>query len=192
MLIFYITIQIIHWIAELTKDEPNFSDVDSDDDAAENDQGAVYNDFDRTESFLDIHDILKCNLLDENPLHRNEFDVTEDIIPEKSVELAVLTIDRFINKNPVENPPYLYFSNINSEDYQLAVFMLLMGGWKKFSFSTHLQDFYLARCRHNWGGTDSLYDAWLLSYGKRRPEFDMDIFTDSYPLWEARVKERYT
>ena len=38
---------------------------------------------------------------------------------------------------------------------------------------------------------DYMYDAWLLIEGTPRPEFDIKLFSETFPRWEELLREMY-
>ena len=78
-----------------------------------------------------------------------------------------------------ELPHRIHNGNSNSMQYHRAVYHCLIGRYEDtvdLSRRNH-HELFSSRKRNNWLGTDSLYDAWLLSnFGTCRSEFDMVKF----------------
>ena len=185
----FILSQIIHWWMEMTKDEPFFSDVESDDDDDDEndngDRGAIYSGFDG----------LATHLFDPADFRvgtSGSFDTTglsDEILPDGAIDLIRNAIDDR-DEAGRHNDKWCLYDGLNSDAYFEAVFILALGGFKKVSLDDEDWRIYQQRQRTNWAGADSLYDALLLIEGKPREAFNMAGFLEKYEDWEALRKAR--
>ena len=194
----YNAMMVFHYCANELKDEPLFSDDENGHDnnvgneGYESDEGAKYNDYDRTDADLfRPKDILQFSSAGEQA--QVDEAVPSSVVPDHMLQHVSFKLDKAYPEHWVKDHKLFdYKADINSEEYHRKMFLLANGGWQE------TEDFYSEdaerlkmRLNHSWKGKDTLYDAWLLSERKTHEQFDMETFLERYPKWPELWEELY-
>lgn len=185
----FFNFQIIHWIANEIEHDDLFSDCsDSSSDNNETGKGAVFNDHDG-EDIWDPSEVLQCTL-EERQDAESELEISEDIVPESSVHLALHCADEERRKDADDSVYRIINGATDTKEYHQAVLVGLCGGWKRVGLDDGDEAIFRSRYNGDWDGTDSIYDSWLIAKGLERDAFSLTKFTEICPRWKALAAER--
>ena len=161
-------------------------------DLVQSSSGALYNDFDHNLQELlnseenEVIQFSQCSNLDSGvkPLR------CEELVPQQCVDFAVLEAD--VNEGILYD--HLCFETElqdcvgqpRSTEYMEKVYRIVTSAWKVLvtQLKSRTVEIFQMRHRINWAGSDTIYDAWLLTNNLRRRAFSKSKFTAAYPHWE--------
>ena len=166
--------KVFHFLANVLKDEPLFDSPEQQ--VAEREGGAVYNDFD--------HNPMELLAGDENAFSYSQLPSKATTSSEAVQDHAVMAVDTSEdltwNTELFDN----YTEKCNSR-YSQKVYKLVTnaeGCWDALSLTGEARMVFARRHRTNWDQPDTVYDAWLLRRGLERSWFDNHTFFDiMYP-----------
>ena len=181
---------VFHYCAEKLKDEPLFSDGNTDSEGDEvSDEGAKYNDYDHAnaDDLLDLKKIANFQFSQEQfatMLRDAKETVTLGLFPHEMLDKTFLEGDVAEPDRWQRYHTFLiYDGEISCDKYHEAVMCLARGYCKnaKIDYTASDERRSNVRFRNGWTGVDSLYDAWLTMENIRREEFDCQLFLQRYP-----------
>ena len=177
--------QVFHYVANALKDVPLF-DSDTDDAIPAEDSGAVYNDFDYSPmELLQTNGNDFCFSQTTNLQKEDKEAETSTASMQEAVDHAVMAADESVGVQ-YEHLSWEseYFDNASDscdESYCQKVYKLVTnyeGCWDSLGISTAGEMMFQRRLRTKWDMPDTVYDAWLIKSGFKRPWFDTHLFFD--------------
>jgi len=160
--------------------------------------GAVYNSLDfNPSSLMKFKPRVSTTIVQPENLSG---DLSLHVIPQTVVDNTVLSADHY-NKSRYEFQSRLFDkdSPIDSTIYLDKVTALVGGEWRRLDIRK--EDFarFNSRYRKGWVGTDSVYDAYLISLGLQRRCFPYEKFRNlnlnwepMFEDWEKELEQRVT
>ena len=184
--------EVFHYVTEKLRVYPLFENGNKSI-KINKERGAVYNDldFNTTELLSECSSNIthsQTSVQDTNDV----FSLNSDaLVPQMSIDHAVLEADKnnepvFYNILAFDHPDYDISSSTPDKEYLKKAHRLATGGYKDINRSEELFNIYEMQQRNNWKGTDSVYDAWLLSNNTPRKWFPYKKFTSMFPEWERQ------
>ena len=170
--------EIIHWIAHVTRKMPLFDDHDVNTNYGQDDG-------DRLEVLGTT--VVQRNLLPTINLPALRC-VDENVLPHRAIVRAHLEVyDATVDDS---NPPYRLtgFRELDSEEYHRSVYLNLQDVSKTIDVDAgvDVERLFRTRREQSWKGTDSLYHAWLLiNHRRTHALFGMKKFAARHPDWRA-------
>ncbi|XP_065066524.1 uncharacterized protein LOC135692361 [Rhopilema esculentum] len=191
--------QCFHWCANELRDTPLW-EVEEIERAEQqhDDEGAIFNDFNEGQSsrMINIEEIEKLQFSQSIIIANDEATAEhpQGAVPTEIIDQVILD-DEDENPNWVreESRCFVTFGPINVFSYHKAVFLLITSkpNWDLLDATDEDLERFQRRRRLSWKKPDSMYDAWLLIEGTPRPEFDIKLFSETFPRWEELLRETY-
>ena len=182
---------VFHYVAHQLRDVPLFESEDVYSNSTSS--GAIYNDFDHNPL-----DLLQGSTTQEFCFSQCSNDVSHSeapAVPQAAIDHAILEADKnegiLYDHLTFDSSSFDCSSDINDLEYMRKVYLLATAdseAWKKLSITDETIHIFKIRHRADWKGTDSVYDAWLLSEKEMRSSFDYDKFFQLYPDYEDSRK----
>ena len=190
--------QCFHWAAERLRGTPLWSDEDITAQLDDEDQGALYNDFtgQNAAKLIDISEIEQMEFSqDLDAIVAKAHKQPRDVVPSETVDRALLVYEDENTEDWMrpENEAYVATGDINEFSYHKAVFLVTMSKrhWKELNPNDEDLERFRRRRKYDWSKSDSMYDAWLLIENTPRKDFDIQLFKERFPQWEALMEKKY-
>ena len=172
--------QVFHYLADQLKHTPIFDRSQAD--LSQNDEGAIYNDFDN-----DPMDLLDDQNESSFSFSQCQSDISieePEEAPEEAVRSVIMSAEHAGPSNSVERS-----SDISSKEYLTLVYKLAIlddDAWAYLRITPQSLKAYQIRYENEWSGKDVVYDAWLLSQDKTRLVFPYEKFHEMFPDYQQK------
>ena len=85
------------------------------------------------------------------------------MVPEDMLEKVSLNLDQRMSERWTKSHGlFVNEGDINSEEYHEKVLLIALRKWRKMNLDVEDAERFDRRCRNNWSGVDSVYDAYSL------------------------------
>ena len=161
-------------------------------------EGAVFNDFDRNENTLiKMDDIITMDITEssreENDVAQNPemeyLDPRDAITKEDENSLLKTAIQLEPGRHEISHPLQITSGSTSSPTYVKSVMLMVRSSMRvlRLTRAQEIQLQMLADDNHK--EANAALDAWLLTNGKTRPEFDVQVLVTTFPGMKKYLKD---